>query len=58
VPDAKNWEVGSESGIYAFQKKRWVTGDALPKDARIVAFPGWRDPSRFNNLEWVRNNWR
>lgn len=57
-PDAKNWEVGPASGIYAFQKKRWVTGDKLPSDARIVAFPGWRDPERFKHLDWVKANWR
>jgi hypothetical protein len=57
-PDAKNWEVGPDSGIYAFAKKKWPAGEALPKDARIVAFPGWRDPSKFSHLDWIKNNWK
>lgn len=58
IPDAAGWKVGWESGIYCFQKPGWPKGDALPKDARIVAFPGWRDPSKFTHLDWVKNNWR
>jgi hypothetical protein len=58
IPDAKRWEVGPESGIFAYCKPHWPKGDALPKDARIVAFPGWRDPSKFTHLSWVKENWR
>lgn len=57
IPDAKNWEAGS-SGIYAFQKTVWPKGTDLPKDARIVAFPGWRDPAKFADLDWVRHYWK
>lgn len=55
IPDAAAF--GAEDGVYAFQKKNWPKGDALPKDARIVAFPGWRDPSKFTHLDWVKANW-
>lgn len=57
MPDAAGWQVGAASGIYAFAKPGWPKGDALPKDARIVAFPGWRDPSKFVHLSWVKANW-
>lgn len=58
IPNAAGWKAGPESGIYAFQKPGWPKGDDLPKDAKIVAFPGWRDPSKFTHLDWVRNNWK
>lgn len=58
VPDAAGWKAGSESGVYAFQKPGWPTGEALPSDAKIVAFPGWRDPSKFTRLDWVQENWK
>lgn len=58
IPDAKQWEVGPESGIYAYAKPRWPKGDTLPKDARMVAFPGWRDPAKFQHLDWIKQNWR
>lgn len=58
IPNASGWKVGSESGIYAFQKPGWPKGDALPSDARVVAFPGWRDPNRFAHLGWVKEYWR
>lgn len=58
VPDAAGWYVGKSSGIYAFQKPGWPDGSAeLPEGARIVAFPGWRDPSEFITLPWVRQHW-
>ena len=58
IPDAAGWKAGPESGVYAFQKPGWPKGDALPKDARLVAFPGWRDPARFASLDWVKTHWR
>lgn len=58
VPDAAGWKAGPESGIYAFQKPGWPKGDELPKDARYVVFPGWRDPTKFANLKWIRDNWK
>lgn len=56
MPDAGSF--GPEDGVYAFQKKGWPKGDALPKGARIVAFPGWRDPSQYVRLDWVAEHWR
>jgi len=57
LPGAKGWKVGPESGIYAYQKPSWPQGEALPRDARIVAFPGWRDPQGVKHLDWVRRHW-
>lgn len=59
MPDAAGWQCGKESGVYAFQKRAWPKGgENLPKGAKIVAFPGWRDPSQYTRLDWVRENWR
>lgn len=58
IPDAAGWKVGPESGVYCFQKPGWPKGDSLPEDARYVAFPGWRDPKLFPNLDWVRQHWQ
>lgn len=55
MPDAGAY--GAADGVYAFQKKGWGKGDALPADARLVAFPGWRDPGQFTHLPWVRDHW-
>jgi hypothetical protein len=57
-PDAATWTVGPSSGIYAFKKPGWPTGDKLPADARVVCFPGKRDPSQFVHLPWVAEHWR
>lgn len=58
APNAAGWHVGRSSGIYAFQKPGWPDGTAeLPADARIVAFPGWRDPSEFITVPWIRKHW-
>jgi hypothetical protein len=56
LPDAGAF--GPESGVYAFHKPGWPRGNALPRNARLVAFPGWRDPSGFTHLDWVRDSWR
>lgn len=58
IPDAAGWQVGPDSGVYAFQKPAWPTGEILPKDARLVAFPGWRDPAKFQHLDWIKEYWR
>lgn len=55
LPDAGAF--GPETGVYAYQKPGWPRGEALPKGARIVAFPGWRDPSGFTHLDWVKRHW-
>lgn len=57
VPRAATWKCGKESGIYAFKKPGWPPGDDLPRDARIVVFPGKRQPKDFRSLKWVRDNW-
>jgi hypothetical protein len=57
VPDAAGWRCGS-GGVYAFQKPGWPRGTSLPRDARIVVFPGYRSPSRYCTLGWVQDNWR
>lgn len=58
MPAAAGWQVGPRSGVYAFKKPAWPQGDDLPSDARMVVFPGWRDPSKFMGLPWVKENWR
>lgn len=57
MPDAGRWEVGAKSGIFAMHKPGWPGGDELPRGAKIVAFPGKRDPSQFTKLPWVRQHW-
>jgi len=58
LPNAAGWKAGSASGVYAFKKPGWPKGDALPGDARMVCFPGARDPSQFTHLSWVKEYWR
>jgi hypothetical protein len=57
VPGAAGWKAGRASGIYAFNKTEWPPGNQLPADARIVAFPGRRDPSMYRYIDWVRKHW-
>ncbi len=57
LPNVSGWNVGPQSGVYAFQKPQWPNGDDLPKDARLVVFPGWRDPAKFVHLSWVKEHW-
>jgi hypothetical protein len=58
LPNAIGWRAGSQSGIFAFKKPGWPHGDSLPADARMVVFPGWRDPSKFAQLPWIKEHWR
>jgi hypothetical protein len=58
IPHAATWKVGSSSGIYAFRKPGWPIGDRLPDGAKIVAFPGHRDPAQFTHLPWLKEHWR
>jgi hypothetical protein len=58
MPAAAGWQVGQPSGIYAFCKPGWPKGEALPAGARLVAFPGWRDPAKFAHLDWIKTHWR
>ena len=57
LPGAAGWKCGPDSGVYAFKKPGWPAGDELPGGARLVAFPGWRDPSMFAHLPWVARHW-
>jgi hypothetical protein len=57
LPNAAGWKVGLQSGVYAFQKPGWPKGEELPKDARLVVFPGWRSPEKFKHLPWVEEHW-
>jgi len=57
LANAATWATGRQSGIYSFRKRGWPSGDALPSGARLVAFPGHRDPSKFTHLDWVKENW-
>lgn len=58
-PNAKAYTPAD--GVYCFKKRTWPgtdeTGNKLPTNAIIVAFPG-RDPARFTHLDWVARNWR
>lgn len=55
MPEAGAW--GPPQGVYGFKKQGWPSGTTLPAGARVVAFPGWRDPSKFDRVEWIRENW-
>jgi hypothetical protein len=55
MPDAGAF--GPADGVYAFGKPGWPKGMNLPPNAKIVAFPGRRDPSQFIEVPWVRRNW-
>lgn len=57
VPGAAGWICGPQSGVYAFRKPHWPAGDALPLDARVVAFPGSADPKAYAYMDWVRKHW-
>ena len=57
LPGENGWQAGERSGVYAFKKPGWPKGDDLPKGARIVCFPGKRDPSQFTHLQWVKDHW-
>jgi hypothetical protein len=57
IPMAATWPAGRKSGIYGFKKPGWPPGDQLPSKARIVVFPGHRQPKDFRYLDWVRKNW-
>ncbi len=61
MPSAAGWKAGSASGVYAFHKPGWPgkkNDHRLPKDARIVVFPGWRDPSKFSDVAWIKQHWK
>lgn len=58
LPSAATWPCGRKSGVYAFKKPGWPSGSlSLPSDARMVVFPGARQPGDFKHLDWVKRNW-
>lgn len=56
APGAAGWT--HRDGVYAYAKPGWPKGDALPADARLVAFPGAKDPMHLRHVDWVREHWR
>lgn len=56
MPDAAGWQCGEK--VWAFQKNTWPRSNVLPRDARLVVFPGWRSPAQFRHIGWIRDNWR
>jgi hypothetical protein len=56
IPKAAAW-TPERDGVYAMHKPGWPKGDNLPNNARLVVFPGHRDPSQFTKLNWVADNW-
>jgi hypothetical protein len=58
LPQAATWPAGRRSGIYGFKKPGWPPNDErLPEKARIVVFPGSRQPKDYMYLDWVKRNW-
>lgn len=55
APDAPGWTF--KDGIYGFKKPGWPKDNQLPADARIVAFPGSKDPSKLGEYRWIKENW-
>lgn len=58
MPGCATWQVGPSSGIWSFAKAGWPADNKLPRGARLVAFPGWRDPSKFRHLDWIERHWK
>lgn len=55
-PDAAAYTCAD--GVYAFKKRGWDAGRrVLPDNARLVAFPG-RDPGKYPDVRWIKENWR
>ena len=58
LPKAATWPCGRKSGVYAYKKPGWPLGsDRLPDNARLVVFPGARQPGDFKHLDWVKQHW-
>lgn len=55
MPNAGSWTPAD--GVYGFQKPGWPHHEALPVNARLVAFFGKRDPAQYVHLDWVRRHW-
>lgn len=58
LPNAATWQAGRKSGVLAFKKPGWPHGtDIPPQQARLVVFPGKRQPRDYRHLDWVKKNW-
>lgn len=67
-PDDQGWlwhklpwalAYGKNEGVFGFKKKHWPDGDGLPLGAKLVCFPGWRDPQKFvGKVPWIEKFWR
>lgn len=62
LPNAAGWKIGSESGVYVYQKPGWPgypdkTHTELPEGARLVTFIN-KHPADVGHLDWVRKHWR
>lgn len=57
IPDAGAITPQSD-GVYAFGKPGWPGGHHLPAGARIVCFPGFRDPKDVAWTDWAQKHWR
>lgn len=55
LPNAATW--GTRDGVYAFKKPGWPRGTLKPIHAKIVSFPGHRDPSQYERIGWIRQHW-
>lgn len=58
LPRAATWQAGRKSGVLGFQKPGWPHWQLdPPPQARLVVFPGARQPKDFAHLAWVKKNW-
>ena len=65
-PDDQGWlavkcpnapAYGPACGVYGYKKTGWPPGDDLPKGARIVVFPGFRNPENARHIAWIKQHW-
>lgn len=51
---------GPREGVYGYAKREWPADGSLPANARIVFFPGARDPGQGHIQQrspWIREHW-
>jgi hypothetical protein len=58
APAASGWQAGRQSGVWSFRKATWPPTDLLPPGARMVCFPGARDPSQYLWMPWIKAHWK
>lgn len=56
LPNAAGWKCGDK--VWAFGKTNWPRDNRLPKDARLIVFPGYRAPAQFTHIDWVQRHWQ